>query len=79
MEATIGIEPMHKGFADPCLTTWLRGQRLTIMVERVTGVEPVSRPWQGRIIAAIRYPRISYWHYYAIKYCLTCKDNLNMP
>ena len=25
-------------------------------IERVTGVEPVSRPWQGRIIAAIRYP-----------------------
>ena len=26
-------------------------------MERVTGVEPVSHPWQGRIIAAIRYPR----------------------
>ena len=25
-------------------------------MERVTGVEPVFRPWQGRIIAAIRYP-----------------------
>ena len=25
-EATMGIEPMCKGFADPCLTTWLRGQ-----------------------------------------------------
>ena len=25
-------------------------------MERVTGVGPVSRPWQGRIIAAIRYP-----------------------
>jgi hypothetical protein len=24
--------------------------------ERVTGVEPVSLPWQGNIIAAIRYP-----------------------
>ncbi len=27
-------------------------------MERVTGVEPVFRPWQGRIIAAIRYPQI---------------------
>ena len=26
-------------------------------MERVTGVEPVSRPWQGRIIAVILYPR----------------------
>jgi hypothetical protein len=24
--------------------------------ERVTGIEPVSHPWQGRIIATIRYP-----------------------
>jgi hypothetical protein len=23
-EATVGIEPTHRGFANPCLTTWLR-------------------------------------------------------
>jgi hypothetical protein len=27
-----------------------------LLSERVTGIEPVSRPWQGRIIATIRYP-----------------------
>ena len=26
-------------------------------LERVTGVEPVSQPWQGRVIATIRYAR----------------------
>ena len=24
LEATVGIEPTYEGFADPCLTTWLR-------------------------------------------------------
>lgn len=27
-----------------------------MLMERVTGVEPVSSPWQGDIIAIIRYP-----------------------
>ena len=26
--------------------------------ERVRGIEPLSRPWQGRIIATIRYPQL---------------------
>ena len=29
---------------------------LFCMYERVTGIEPVSLPWQGNIIATIRYP-----------------------
>ena len=28
------------------------------MLERVTGIEPVSLPWQGNIIAIILYPLV---------------------
>ena len=37
----------------------LRSKELALKsLEQVTGVEPVSRPWQGRIIAAILYLRV---------------------
>ena len=35
LEAAIGIEPMNKGFADLCLTTWLR--RLTESINNKSG------------------------------------------
>ena len=32
-------------------------QKPLLLIERVTGIEPVSPPWQGGIIAVIRYPQ----------------------
>src|ERR1041384_2867760 len=58
MEAAIGIEPMDKGFADLCLTTWLRRPDYKMKDNQTKG-EGYSRaglesppsplkPWSGR-------------------------------
>jgi hypothetical protein len=39
-EAAIGIEPMDKGFADLCLTTWLR--RLRVVKREGEGISQIS-------------------------------------
>ncbi len=42
-EATAGFEPAHKGFADPCLTTWLRRHGYSLRCgERAMGFEPTT-------------------------------------
>ena len=37
-----------QSFADSCLTAWLR--RHNIKMEQVTGIGPVTNPWQGFIL-----------------------------
>ena len=59
LEAPIGIEPMNQSFADSCLTAWLRRHFIIKKcLEQVTGIGPVTKPWQG-LILPLNYTCIS--------------------
>ncbi len=48
IEASRGFEPLNKGFADPCLTTWRRRH-----LENKSGrwdSNPRPSPWQGDVL-----------------------------
>ena len=51
MEAGDGIEPTHKAFAEPCLTTWLprrQQQQHNKLIPRSKGNFFFARVWSGR-------------------------------
>jgi hypothetical protein len=53
-EAEVGIEPTHKGFADPCLTTWLlRHDEGRSLVEAGSGA---SGSFRGQSAFSIQKP-----------------------
>ncbi len=55
MEATPGFEPGNRGFADPCLTTWLRRRQQKL--ERKTGFEPATLALARRCSTTELLPR----------------------
>jgi hypothetical protein len=65
----VGFEPTHKGFADPCLTTWLRRHflktppvpsgtgRIVESAERAMGFEPTTFSLARRRSTTELHPR----------------------
>ena len=80
LEAAVGIEPTNKGFADLCLTTWLRRPKLSRQAEEGRkprfapfygnlwsgrrDSNPRLRPWQGRTLP-LSYSRSARYQFYS--------------
>jgi hypothetical protein len=60
LEAEVGIEPTHKGFADPCLTTWLlrhhKGRSLVEAGSRASGSFRIQLAY-SHAVEGYRMPR----------------------
>src|SRR5215471_15506161 len=50
MEAAVGIEPTNKGFADLCLTTWLRRLTRTEQRRRLLNIRAVELTFAWKIL-----------------------------
>ena len=65
MEATSGFEPLNRGFADLCLTTWLRRRTCTLsdqppgsMNGRGERIRTPDRPFWRRLLYQLSYTPI---------------------
>jgi hypothetical protein len=79
VEAATGFEPVHKGFADLSLTTWVRRRKtnkdesvsvsthlILFQMERVAGFEPVT-PTLARLCSTTElHPQSEYVRHYLI-------------
>jgi hypothetical protein len=66
VKATMGFEPMHRGFADPCLTTWLRRHAAISLAQEArsgkienSGITHISRV--HRVISTVAAAVVVAW------------------
>ena len=77
LEPKGGFEPPSERYEGSVFPTKLLRRFSSNSLERVTGFEPVSGPWQGPILAARRYPRGASGENRTLLACLEGRNSAN--
>lgn len=77
LEPKGGFEPPSERYEGSVFPTKLLRPLSDKSLERVTGFEPVSGPWQGPILAARRYPRGASGENRTLLACLEGRNSSN--
>ena len=77
LEPKGGFEPPSERYEGSVFPTKLLRRFPSNSLERVTGFEPVSGPWQGPILAARRYPRGASGENRTLLACLEGRNSAN--
>ena len=77
LEPKGGFEPPSERYEGSVFPTKLLRHFASNSLERVTGFEPVSGPWQGPILAARRYPRGASGENRTLLACLEGRNSAN--